>query len=87
MSKKSYEPSFVFEPEKESGQDVYIYVKLEEYRELLEMKGRYKELKEIYDREKALPTWNPTKITWNGTDITCKEPDNYTYTCGCNRNE
>lgn len=64
----------------ESIKGNYIYINIEEYKELLEIKGRYNELKEIYDREKVIPNWNPTKITWNGTDITCKEPDQYTYT-------
>ena len=66
------------------NKELYVYITLEEYKTLIEIKGRYNELKEIYDREKSIQTWNPTKITWNGTDITCKEPDSYTYTC-CSR--
>ena len=81
MSKSNYEPSFIFENKEES--EVYVSISLEEYKELLEIRGRYNELKEIYDRER-FPAWSPSKITWNGTDITCKEPDCYTYTCGCN---
>ena len=57
-----------------------ITISLEEYKQLLEYKGRYLELKET---QVVTPSWTPGKITWNGTDITCKEPEHYHYTCGC----
>ena len=61
-----------------------ITISLEEYKQLLEYKGRYLELKSIYDTEKNItPNWNPTKITWTGSDTTYKTDYPYHYTCGC----
>lgn len=52
-----------------------ITITLEEYKELLMIKGRYEELKET-----CMPRIYPTTITYNGqTDKDLKPP--YTVTC------
>ncbi len=58
-----------------------ITIPLEEYKELLEIKGKYEQLKED---SKTNITWNPG-IRYNGIDVmSLKEP--YQVTCmeGCN---
>lgn len=65
-----------------------ITISLEEYKELLEYKGRYLELRDCYNAEKYnIPAWSPGKITWTSTDLetdtTHKTDYPYHYTCGC----
>lgn len=51
-----------------------ITISMEEYKELLMIKGRYEELKNMY-----LPSYPKTNITYRGPE-TFKSP--YTVTCG-----
>lgn len=65
-------------------EDATIEISLEEYKELLEYKGRYLELKDYYVAEKYnIPSWTPGKITWTNvdTDTTTKTDYPYHYTC------
>ena len=52
----------------------YITIELEEYKELLMIKGKYEELKNMY-----MPSYPKTSITYRGLE-TFKSP--YTVTCG-----
>lgn len=56
----------------------FITIPIEEYKELLEIAGRYKELKEVYIKEPA--TQKPI-ITWSGASDITKEPCKYGYYC------
>lgn len=65
-----------------------IEISLEEYKELLEYKGRYLELRDCYNAEKYnTPVWNPGKITWTNidSDTTKNTEYPYHYTCGCHQ--
>ncbi len=53
-----------------------ITITMEEYKELLMIKGRYEEIKELY-----MPKIYPTTITYNGETIKDLKPP-YTVTCG-----
>jgi len=53
-----------------------ITIPFEEYKELLIIKGKYEELKELY-----IPKIYPTQITYNG-EITKDLKPPYTITCG-----
>lgn len=56
-------------------QQKIITISMEEYKELLIIKGKYEELKSY-----TTPYIYPTKITWRGdTDTTWQEP--YTVSC------
>ena len=52
-----------------------IEIPLEEYKELLIIKGKYEELKSM-----PVHPWNPTKITWKQTGGELLEPP-HTVTC------
>ena len=52
-----------------------ITITLEEYKELLMIKGKYEELKELY-----IPKIYPTQITYNGETLKDLKPP-YTVTC------
>ena len=56
----------------------FITIPIEEYKELLEIAGRYKELRDIYIKEPV--TWKPT-VTWSGISDTTKEPCKHEYYC------
>ena len=58
-----------------------ITIQLSEYKELLIIKGKYEELKNMY-----MPSYPKTTITYGGGDsITATPYEDYTYTAGyCN---
>lgn len=61
-----------------------VTIQLSEYKELLIIKGRYEELKNMY-----MPSYPKTSITYRGPEtfkspytVTCGESDGLTYTAG-----